>query len=686
MLAAAPESAVMENSRLRVQLDRGFPRVLRYQVKGTGAELDGAPAGAAGTVELNGTPFTELDLEQPAPMRDERKYRVSATFEKEEARYRFRAFETYGVLSFDIVFRLDENSLVMRLERVEERGDYRLYTLYFPGQDLVTVKAGTEKPSVYRVEFDRTSADRGLIRWTRVYNGPLAGLEPDAQPEPTQWAMAGTARVFAILENNIPVFPVYSRASGTGKSAAAISLWNGPYHYRVNGEVVAPLVARVRLVGDENGDGKVDWIDGAIRLRETMAAPGPEYDDAFVYKVFCARPGDPKNPNATPTVGTTFAQTLDIVKKLYELTNHRKQIIYLVGWQHLGHDSKWPDIGVINPYLGGKDALIALMKQARNYNAVVSFHMNIDAAYKSSPAWDDRVICRKPDGGLMDWAEQNGETAYHVSHARNYGLGVAAARIDQLVHLLPVEQTIHLDAMRYTNESWEQDRFIDMTAELVAWEKIAALFRERGISITTEGAAPAPAFVGRLAGFWHLLGGKVPGKEYFWFLAHRRWAAGANTKDAERAVFGTSSSESVDAETDIKTVTQRYYLDTLLQQYYQRFEATGFADDGNVLRVAYSKNCVASYDRKQKLLRVEDGGVPIAMGTDRFIPEGNEILAYSKTGGKQNWTLPASLRGKRAEVFALTETGRKPGPKFQIAGESITFEAAAGQPYVITFH
>jgi hypothetical protein len=252
--------------------------------------------------------------------------------------------------------------------------------------------------------------------------------------------------------------------------------------------------------------------------------------------------------------------------------------------------------------------------------------------------------------------------------------------------LLPVEQSIHLDAMRYTNESWESDGFIDMTAELHGWEKIAEYCQKRGLSITTEGAAPAPAFVGRLAGFWHLLGGKVPGKEYFWFLAHRRWAAGANTKDAERQVFGTSSAESVDSETPLGEVVERYYLNTLLQQHYQKFEATNYSDDGNLLKVTYGKNCVASYDRKQNLLRVEDRGIPIAAGGDRFIPvEGGEVLAYSKTGGKQKWLLPADRRGRRAEMWALTETGRKPGPKARIEGDSILFEAAAGRPYVVTF-
>ncbi|MCL5744777.1 MAG: hypothetical protein M1541_12755, partial [Acidobacteria bacterium] len=60
LLSISARAAALENARLRVTLDAGFPRVLRYEFKSTGAVFGGGAAGAANTVEINGAPFTGL--------------------------------------------------------------------------------------------------------------------------------------------------------------------------------------------------------------------------------------------------------------------------------------------------------------------------------------------------------------------------------------------------------------------------------------------------------------------------------------------------------------------------------------------------------------------------------------------------------------------------------------------------
>jgi hypothetical protein len=111
--------------------------------------------------------------------------------------------------------------------------------------------------------------------------------------------------------------------------------------------------------------------------------------------------------------------------------------------------------------------------------------------------------------------------------------------------------------------------------------------------------------------------------------------------------------------------------------------ATGFSDDGNRLAVTYGKSCTATYDRKSGMLRVENGGIPIAIGTDRFVPVDGGILAYSKSGGEQKWQLPANWRGAPL-LWELTAGGRKPGPKCRLEGRSVIYLAAPGRPYLIT--
>jgi len=689
----AADSVFLENGRLKVEVDNRFPRVLRYEVKDLGAALPGAVSSQANVVEVNGAPFTELSLSAEAPIRGERKYRIYPKIGGQEARYTFRIWETYGVITFDIVFQLVEDSLVMRLERVSEGGDFRLQTLYFPNHQLVSVRATDPGASAFRAEFYRTPWDerpKGLIRWKRIFNGPLSELAPDQEVEPTHWAMVSTSKVVAVLDNNIPVFPVDTLATGSGRAADAISLWNGPYHYRVGGEIVEPLVARISLLGDVNADGETDWVDGAIRLRDTMSVPGPEYSDTFVCKIFCSRPPSRSDRErlgvgAKPNVTTTFAQSLEIVRKLYHLTHHRRQIMYLVGWQHLGHDDKWPDFNVVNPYLGGKAELINVMNKAREYNAVISLHLNIDGSYKNSPAWRDDVIARRPDGELMQWQEFNGWMSHHVSHQKDVRQGDLLARIDRLLDTLPLEKSVHIDAMRYTNESWEPDGFIDMTAEFHAWKKIYDHWRQRGISITTESASANPAFVGKVAGFWHLLG-RVPGKEYFWFLAHRRWVGGG-ANSPERQVFGTSRHRDINGreQTPMSELVEGYYLDTLVFQHLNHFEATDYEDDGNTLKISYGNGkCTATYDRAGDALRVVSGGIAIAVGSDRFVPvDETTILAYSKIGGRQEWRLPMGWNEGRITIHRLTEAGVGNRLAANVHEGRIVFDAPPSAPLLI---
>ena len=59
-----------------------------------------------------------------------------------------------------------------------------------------------------------------------------------------------------------------------------------------------------------------------------------EYHKILAYKVLnCRKPGK---------VFLTFEDTLEIIKKLYRITDGIKQIVYAAGWQYDGHDSKYP--------------------------------------------------------------------------------------------------------------------------------------------------------------------------------------------------------------------------------------------------------------------------------------------------------------------------------------------------------
>ncbi len=73
-------------------------------------------------------------------------------------------------------------------------------------------------------------------------------------------------------------------------------------------------------------------------------APTPEqpwihrYDQTLTMKVMVAL----KKPSGGTDVQLSPDQTLEVIKKIDSLTLGIPKIIYLVGWQYDGHDSKYP--------------------------------------------------------------------------------------------------------------------------------------------------------------------------------------------------------------------------------------------------------------------------------------------------------------------------------------------------------
>lgn len=59
-------------------------------------------------------------------------------------------------------------------------------------------------------------------------------------------------------------------------------------------------------------------------------------------------------------VRLTFEQALEYIKKIDNITQNITKIYYLVGWQYLGHDDKYPDFFEVNEALKRKEDKTAL--------------------------------------------------------------------------------------------------------------------------------------------------------------------------------------------------------------------------------------------------------------------------------------------------------------------------------------
>ena len=178
-----------------------------------------------------------------------------------------------------------------------------------------------------------------------------------------------------------------------------------------------------------------------------------DYTQTLTYKIFLAR-------KSRPDEFISFVQALGIIRQVHRLTRGIPQIVYLVGWQYDGHDSRYPCWAQVNHRLGrGEDAdatesLRWLMREAATLQATVSLHINMCDAYPDSPLWDEYVqkdlLNRNPDGSLMLGGIWDGVQSYLVSKTREWQAGLAKRRIDALVEMLPLAQAgmIHIDVFR----------------------------------------------------------------------------------------------------------------------------------------------------------------------------------------------------------------------------------------------
>jgi len=218
-----------------------------------------------------------------------------------------------------------------------------------------------------------------------------------------------------------------------------------------------------------------------------------------------------------------FEQTLDAIRKISHLTCGIPQIIYLCGWHHEGHDSKYPDWSEVNPHLkrscdaSALESLRWLIREAKQYQATVSLHLNMFDAYKDSPLWEEYVakdiIAKDKDGHVIAGKEWGGMVSYQLSYTQEWKLGLAQKRIDGILAMLPelVEgKTIHIDAFlgaRPLDRQAPISPYLGYTKdqEVATQRKIYRYWRDRGIDVTSEwvDGFRGDRFVGLQAWAWH---------------------------------------------------------------------------------------------------------------------------------------------------------------------------------------
>lgn len=640
---------ILENDVLRVELDDQYPVVREALHKPTGLRVPGA---------VEWVPSLWVN-KRPHPL-----FRCECT--REEARYTIGVPEQEISLSFS--FALDGNQIVWRLEDVVESGPEKLQTLYMKGHRLVL--AGPDWR--YRRErFLKRSWEEEFARgmWDpRTEEGLVGAAVPDEGTPALTYACVWNDDLCITAAASFAIKPVELnlREWQWPERTDHAALQMGEYHYRVGGKVLDPFEFRIAFLRDENGDGKVDYMDAWLWHRRRLPEPDPIYKESATYKIFCALP---------ERVDTTFDQCLDIIKRVHLVSDGMPQIAYLVGWQYDGHDTGYPALDKINEKLGSRDDLLRLVEEAKRYNTIVSYHINLDDAYTDSPAWDPEIMCTDPDGTIYPFEVFNGRQAYHISHTKDVESGKLFQRLDAMMALVPVERTIHIDAFRICNESWEPDRYIGMTEELeLGVRPIMGYFRDRGIDPSTESIDRYPAdLTGLFSCIWHMDDPR---------LHFGKLLGGGHGENLKVWAIGASIDSDLTPEFSFERIADMIYLGTRLYQFYLTSELLDFRlEHDNELYMRFANGATVTADARAEKMRVVWDGIEVARNYDRFIPvDANTIYAYSRPGGPQSWALPESWEGAEVEAHTIMPEGIVEGPGLCISGRSIVFDAQPQRP------
>lgn len=409
-------------------------------------------------------------------------------------------------------------------------------------------------------------------------------------------------------------------------------------------------------------------------------------------------------------------QALGIIGDVHRMTMGLKQIVYLVGWQHDGHDSQYPSWGLVNPRLkrpqdhDAAEGLRWLMAQAKAHNAVVSLHANMDDAYPNSPLWDEyiqkKLIVTRPDGSLHQGDVWGGEVSYHVCKPLEWAAGLGQRRIDRLLEMLPIRDagTIHIDAFRPQSESLH--RGISYEDELKTVKGIIAYWRSYGIDVTCEFLSSVE-LIGDLPMVYHLNmdeasrlkypAGLICGGDDAWNRRHAilhespGWPGSFCVPQAGclyEEAWGRSLAMDLRGSQDYPLFTEKFHLATLPWLYMNRHRPIRHTHTRDEYRVEFSGGLVSSVRTADRHLTVRHGDRVLADGTNLFFPAfwtKDTWLAYSKTGGRMLWSLPEGWND--AKAIALYRRGESSGRRADISsdgalildlmpGESVSVQAA----------
>ncbi|WP_172805655.1 endo-alpha-N-acetylgalactosaminidase family protein [Brachybacterium avium] len=667
-----PGTIEITDDDLRVRLHPDFPQVVDYTVGG--ATLAGRYGGAHTTITIDDVE-RGVEVEEPQLAEDG----ASAT-------YRLTVPDLPGV-SVDAVLSVADGVFLWRLTNIVDP-DRSVHRVSVPRLDLASVN-GTEASA--RVVTADLSVDRATSG-DHFYD--LSAQEPGtAVSDPTHVALLHGGELAAGFETNAVEDNTAGGATAdrvqTDNSRYIATLAQGegaiygtvsPGTFVVRGSTAdhglgadANPFVRVRVVGDANGDGVVDWQDAAIAARdvaETIAGSEDVADEVIKRIPF----------NIVSQATHPFLRILDDTKRIGLATDGLGQSVMLKGYEAEGHDAAHPDYaGHYNVRAGGKDELDTLVTKGSEWNATFGVHVNATESYSEAHAFSEELL-RDPIEPGWGWMNQ----AYKIDGPKDLGSTAVLRRFQDLRDEVPDNLSfLYVDV--YYPSGWEGQR---LSQEL----------RQQGWVVSTEWANKMP-------------------RESIW----SHWANDEN--------YGGSSNKGLNSQV-IRFIDNArkdvWNPDPLLSNAnIQEFEGwTGHQDAKAFFTNIWERNLPTKFLQRSEIIswttptEDEPGRIVLADGTevtssvasvsgteiptDRLITsdgatvyeDGKYLLPWSDgderlyhlnpEGGTSTWTLTDGWSGPSSLVmYRLSDSGRTDEVTVPVQDGQVTLDAEAGVAYVL---
>jgi hypothetical protein len=618
--------------------------------------------------------------------------------------FSFAAMYTPGLVAaeFTLRYSVDKGTVGITLEDVREHAGYELISISMPS--LVTVD--TRADDAWLAHGDAggdwaalRDATEGKLRpntfWDEIngvlpvvmvgHSGALCVQETTAFMDGTLLSVSGSTSRKVATMGTIKVHRVNGSACydmNLGRDGAkSCGVESTP-------NLIVEQKSAVRFDFMEPVGRKLTWMDGAKFVRERMPAiPNNFYDDKFVYGIRVDEPTFPK-----PSV--TFEHAGEMIREMHALTDGSPQLVHLWGWQFRGKDTGYPAVNVVDERIGGYDGMMRLMENAKPLNATVSLSDNYDDAYRSSPAWNEEMIARKPDGDLWKSRSWTGEDSY-IQGLAKYMEGPGVERVKYTCERYKLPGTIHVDVLSYfaIRNDWDPKRPASGIRNLYEGRyKVLDEFKKHGVDVTSEGLRYP--YIGKMSMCWYA-GGPAPcpfgGRPVPMLpLIYRKsttWGRASNRGDLPLLLmmfYGEAQHSIFNGDTPIEQRLDAFYLAMVpwFRQHVLNIE--GFERDGErtLTRLEGNGNSI-DINWEKKTYSVIFDGAEAARNGATFCPLGKDRIAmYSIADETLTATLPEGWASQDIAAMKLSKDGRE-AVKFDAKGRQVVVEMRSRVPVMI---